>query len=130
MKPGTVVPDFTMEAINGNPVTLSAVQKDKTLLLFWASWCPACKEMMPFLKNWAGRNNIEVVAISLDTSASEWKNSVEQLGTESWVHLSDLKKWDGEVATRYNIYATPTLFIIDRERKIIAKPVKISDLER
>ena len=131
MKVGTVVPDFTLNDINGDPVTLSQVLKEKTLVLFWASWCPHCNEMIPFIKNWAKQHNdLEVVAVSLDTSAEEWKNGVLKLGTESWFNLSDLKKWDGEVAAGYNIFATPTLFIIDKNRKILAKPVTVQDLTK
>ena len=128
MKPGTVVPDFTMNDINGDPVTLSEVQKDKTLLLFWASWCPHCSKMIPYIKSWANQHNVEVVAVSLDTSKTEWKEGVSNLGMESWFNVSDLKQWDGKVATEYNVFATPTMFIIDKNRKILAKPVTNIDL--
>jgi len=130
MKVGSVVPDFTLNDINGDPVTLSEIQKDKTLVLFWASWCPHCNEMMPFIKNWVKQHNMEVVAVSLDTSKTEWKNGVFKLGMESWFNLSDLKEWDGKVATDYNVYATPTMFIIDKNRKILAKPVTSVDLAK
>ena len=69
-----------------------------------------------------------VVAISLDSSKPEWQAAVKSLEIESWTNLSDLKKWDGEVVMNYNIYATPTMFIIDKERKILAKPLTIQDL--
>ncbi len=131
MKVGTVVPDFTLNDMNGDPVTLSQVLKEKTLVLFWANWCPHCNEMIPFIKNWAKQHNdLEVVAVSLDTSAEDWKNGVLKFGTESWFNLSDLKKWDGQVAADYNIFATPTLYLIDNERKIIAKPVTVQDLTK
>jgi hypothetical protein len=38
------------------------------------------------------------------------------------------KKWDGKVATDYNIYATPTMFLIDKKMKIIAKPISFNEL--
>ncbi|MCG6188517.1 TlpA family protein disulfide reductase [Maribellus maritimus] len=130
MSPGTSVPDFTLNDINGDPVTLSEVQKEKTLLLFWASWCPHCNEMIPYIKSWIKQQNtpVETVAISLDTSAEEWKNAIANLKTGAWFNVSDLQEWDGQVATDYNIYATPTLFIIDKNRKIIAMPVTTKDL--
>jgi peroxiredoxin len=129
IKAGTTAPDFSLTDTEGFFVDLADVQKEKTLLLFWASWCPHCNEMIPYIKNWASQqDNLSVVAISLDSSKSEWQNAVEKLGIENWTNLSDLKKWDGEVATKYNVYATPTMFVIDKERKILAKPLTIQDL--
>jgi peroxiredoxin len=129
MKIGTTVPDFTLFDSEGFFVDFADVQQEKTLILFWASWCPHCNEMIPYIKNWASQqDNLSVVAISLDSSKLEWQNAVEKLGIENWTNLSDLKKWDGEVATEYNVYATPTMFVIDKERKILAKPLTVQDL--
>jgi len=129
MKAGTTVPDFSLTDSEGFIVNLLDMQKEKTLLLFWASWCPHCEEMIPFIKSWAaGKDNLEIVAVSLDSSKTEWQNAIEELGIENWINLSDLKKWDGEVATEYNVYATPTMFLIDEQRKILAKPVTVQDL--
>jgi len=128
MIPGTTVPNFTMKELNGTSVTLPEVQGERILLLFWSGQCPGCKTMIPFIKNWAIQNHTNVVAISLDTSKTDWENAIHQLGIESWINLCDFNEWDGETATAYNIYATPTLFLIDRQRKIIATPVTTNDL--
>jgi len=132
MTVGATVPDFTLTDFNGDPVTLTQIQKEKTLLVFWASWCPHCTEMLPQIKTWQKQQNnidFEIVAISLDTSETDWKNKVTELGIESWYNLSDLNSWDGEVATKYNIYATPTLIIIGKDGKIIGLPVNLDELK-
>ncbi|HKJ77918.1 MAG TPA: TlpA disulfide reductase family protein [Prolixibacteraceae bacterium] len=129
MKVGTTVPDFSLTDSEGFIISLSDVQKEKTLILFWASWCPHCKEMIPQIKSWAAnQDDLQVVAVSLDTSKTEWLKAISDLGIENWVNLSDLKKWDGKVATEYNIYATPTMFIIDNNKKIRTTPLSVSDL--
>ncbi len=133
MKINTVVPDFTLNDVNDDPVTLSEVAKEATLLIFWAGWCPHCNLMIPKIKEWYSKQDkkrVEVVTVSLDTSEKEWKAKVDELGIESWFNLSDLKSWDGEVANKYNIYGTPTLFLLDKNRKIIAKPKTINDLNK
>jgi thiol-disulfide isomerase/thioredoxin len=129
MKSGATVPDFTLFDSEGFFVDFADVQHEKTLILFWASWCPHCSEIIPHIKNWASQqDNLSVVAISLDSSKLEWQNAIEKLGIENWTNLSDLKKWEGEVVTKYNVYATPTMFVIDKERKILAKPLTVQDL--
>jgi thiol-disulfide isomerase/thioredoxin len=132
MTVGETVPNFTLTDFNGDPVTLTQIQKEKTLLIFWTSRCPHCIEMLPQIKAWQKQqknNDFEIVAISLDTSETDWKNKVTELGIESWYNLSDLNSWDGEVATKYNIYATPTLIIIGKNGKIIGLPVNLDELK-
>lgn len=131
MKVGMVVPDFTLNDINGDPVRLQEVLKDKTLLMFWASWCPHCNEMTPSILNWyysLKTTDIEIIAISLDDDKKEWEDKVFELGIEGWYNLSSLKKWECDVVTDYNVYATPTMFVINRDRKITGKPLTLIDL--
>ena len=88
--------------------------------------------MIPFIKNWIKQQSsgFEVVSVSLDTSEEAWKNAISDLKIGAWFNLCDFQEWDGEVTTEYNIYATPTLFIIDKNRKIVATPVTTNDLAK
>jgi peroxiredoxin len=131
MKVGTVVPDFTLNDLNGDPVTLSDILKARNLIVFWASWCPHCNEMLPMIKSWAAQKkaaDLEIIAISLDGSKSKWKEAVYNTGFEMFYNLSDLKEWDGKVAEDYNVYATPTFFITDQNGIIQAKPIEVNEL--
>jgi thiol-disulfide isomerase/thioredoxin len=125
MAPGNIAPDIMLEDINGNPVALSESGHEYTLVLFWASWCPHCKSMMPQLKKWYNEErtvDMEIMAVSIDTSKTAWQNMVTDNNLQ-WINCSEPSGWDGKVAMDYNLYATPTMFILDRNRKILAKPV-------
>lgn len=131
MKIGTVVPDFTLNNINGDPVTLSDVLKEKNLILFWASWCPHCNDIIPQILNWqksSGLSDFQIITISLDDVEKDWKDKVFEMRIEGWYNLSCLKKWDCPVVLDYNVYATPTLFVVDENFSILAKPITISEL--
>ncbi len=133
MKPGTFVPDFTLNDIKGNPVTLSHVLEKRNLILFWAGWCPHCVELLPRIKTWFRQfnpGNFEIIAISLDTSEKEWKETVSAAGFDEFYNLSDLKEkeWDGKVVEDYNVYVTPTMFLIDENLKILTKPETFEEL--
>lgn len=128
---GSTVEDFTLSDVNGDLVTLSDVAKNRTLILFWASWCPHCVEIISGINRaWGAtdKQKTEVVAISIDTIQEEWRSKVFGLGMESWYNLSDLKGWDGAVAESYNVYATPTILVIDSELKITGKPQTLDEL--
>jgi thiol-disulfide isomerase/thioredoxin len=131
MVKGTVVADFTMDDINSDPVTISHILKELNLIIFWASWCPHCNEILPSIKTWYNsikNPELEIIAISLDSSRSEWQKATYSGGFEQFYNLSDLKEWDGQVTEEYNVYATPTMFLVDRNRKIVAKPLTLREL--
>jgi thiol-disulfide isomerase/thioredoxin len=131
MVSGTIVPDFTLNDLEGQPVTFSQVLSERNLLIFWASWCPHCVTMLPLIKSVCSRkSNLEVIAVSLDNSGNEWQQAVTDAGIEQFINLSDLKKWDGKVAEDYNIYATPTMFLVDRHLKLLAVPTTPEELSK
>jgi hypothetical protein len=41
-----------------------------------------------------------------------------------------LKGFGGKSADDFNIYATPTMFLLDREKKILSKPISLMELEQ
>src|SRR5690606_31351492 len=50
--PGNQVPDIQFKnPVNGYK-SLYDVKADKKIIIFWASWCPACQDEMPFVKEY------------------------------------------------------------------------------
>ncbi len=120
--------EFTDEA--GQKHTLSDIKSKKTALVFWASWCPHCRQIMPELKKLYGdfdRDELEIISISIDTSRAEWQQAIKTIDA-GWLNSCDEKGWDGKAATLYNIYATPSLFLLDEDKNIISKPMTVSEL--
>lgn len=131
MKIGMLAPSFTLNNIAGTPVSLTDVMREKTVVIFWASWCPHCNEMMPMIRDYIASQsmqNIEVIAISLDENKEEWENQVSAMGIESWTNLSGLKGWECDVVKQYNVYATPTMFVINEYSAILGKPITLDEL--
>ncbi len=132
MKPGTSVTNFILDDINGDQVTFTEVLKDINIVLFWASWCPHCDELLNRLKPWHQQpkySGIEIFAISLDSEKEAWKKKVFDAGIKSWYNLCDFQEWDGKAAMDYNVFATPTIFVIDKNLKIIGKAKSFNELK-
>jgi peroxiredoxin len=121
---GALAPNIIIPDSLGKSIELYKINTTKTLLIFYASWCPHCKELIPKLRT---LKNIEILAVSLDTSRVDWLNFVNG-NSLKYLNVSDQKGWDGKAAGDYFIYATPTMFVLDRDKKIIGKPVNYDEL--
>lgn len=128
---GKSVPNFQIPDSNGNIINLENIKAEKTLIVFYASWCPHCKTILPeinMLYNNQTDMNFEVIAISLDEDKKEWLNFVKD-NKLNFMNGSDGRGWSGKVSSDYFIYATPTMFLLNSEKIIIAKPLKIKKLK-
>lgn len=129
---GKVAPDIIIPDIRGKMIRLSAIQSEFTLVIFWSSECGHCREMMPKVKQMyesQKTRRIEIMSVSLDTSRTEWTTFLKE-EKPNWINASELKGFNSTSADDYNIYATPTMFLLDREKKILAKPVSYRELEQ
>lgn len=130
---GKKAPDFTLSTADGKLINLSNIHKDYVLLIFWASWCPHCKTSLTALKQHIEEmpddfhNKISIIGISIDDDEKKWKESLEE-DKFPWINVSELQGWDSPVALDYNIYATPTFFLLDSKKLIIEKPILVSEL--
>lgn len=127
---GAEVPDFITTDTDGEPVQFYEHVHDKTLLVFWATWCGHCKQMNQALKEIYPRlseKNIDVISFSLDTNASALKSYLKNAGLP-WPVWSDFQGWDSELAETFHLYATPTMLLIDEDKTIIGKPLNMNQL--
>ncbi|HEY9113361.1 MAG TPA: redoxin domain-containing protein [Bacteroidales bacterium] len=130
---GKPAPDFETVDLKGKMMRLSDVGAEKTVLIFWASWCQHCDEIMPVIKEYYNSKNkreLEVVAVSIDNSRNEVETAIEKNGYGSWINIAELQGWEGKIVDEYGIAATPTIFILDKNKTIIAKPGNIDELKK
>jgi thiol-disulfide isomerase/thioredoxin len=130
-KIGNLVPNIIVHEARGKTIELNKIDADKTLIIFYASWCPHCKTLVPqvykFYKE-QKQKKLEVLAISIDTSNTDWQNFVKTNGLDEWLNVCDLKGWDGKAAADYFIYATPTMFLVDKLKRFIGSPNSVEEL--
>ncbi len=121
---GKKAPDFSANAISGKDFRLSDMKSDYTLIIFWATWCEHCQVTMPRLAaagNIFKEAKIDIVAVSLDSDETALKNFLEE-NQMPWDVICDYKGWDSEIVVNYAIYATPSMFLVDKDMNIVAKP--------
>ncbi|HET55441.1 MAG TPA: redoxin domain-containing protein, partial [Ignavibacteria bacterium] len=113
---------------NSDEINLATIEAERILLIFYASWCPHCKDLLPEIhKLYKEKKSFKVVAISLDEQKEDWVSFITDNNLD-WINVSDLNGWESKAAQDFFIYATPTMFLIDDQRKILSKPLSINEL--
>lgn len=134
MAEGATAPDivFTANTYYPEGVTakkLSEIKANYKLVVFAASWCPHCVESMPELVAYyptLKEKNVEVVFISLDNSPADFANFAAPL---PFLSTTDYKKWDGTAVADYQVYSTPSYFLLDGNQKILKRLMSVDHLK-
>jgi thiol-disulfide isomerase/thioredoxin len=108
----------------------SDIDSKYKLIVFGASWCPKCTEEIPkikeFYQHWQEDYDLEVVLISLDTDPIKYAEFISDF---PWVSSCDFQRWDGENVKNYYVSGTPTMYLLDKDQKILHKPVSAAHAE-
>lgn len=97
------------------------------IIAFWSTDCSHCLEEMPKLYQ-ATKNLEKVKVIAYAIEKDELGFNYYTQNFTKWINVLGLNKWNNKVAKSYNITATPTYFILNENKKIIAKPYAIKDV--
>jgi len=126
---GKKAENLVMDSYKGVFVSLYDVEKEFTILYFWEPNCGHCKESTPKLKAYydkAKNENIEVFAVCTTADKAAWTKYIED-NKLTWIN-----GWDPERASHfdyyYNVQSTPMVYILDRNKKIIAKKLAVEDI--
>jgi thiol-disulfide isomerase/thioredoxin len=126
---GRVAPDFSWTE-KGNSIKLSTLNDaEHYVLVFWSTGCSHCLREIPQLYSYMKtKPNMKVVAFALENDAYVWE-TYKKANLKGWHNVLGLNKWENTTARTYQINATPSYFILDKNKKIIAKPNEIEDVK-
>jgi thiol-disulfide isomerase/thioredoxin len=136
--------DMDLADTAGKARTLYSLNARYTIVAFWDVHCGKCREEIPRLDSlykaeWKNMN-VGVYAVMVnEESVKDWKPFIAEHKLDpAWVHVhqTEAMRKEEEKAGKpnfrqlYDMRSTPTLFLLDKDKKIIAKNIGLNDLDR
>jgi peroxiredoxin len=128
---GSPAPEISLPNPDGETISLSSFKGKYVMIDFWAAWCRPCRIENPNVVKMYEKYNdkgFEILGVSLDRTKDAWVKAIKDDGLE-WPQVSDLKYFQSEAASTYNIQAIPATYLIDPDGKILAKNLRGQALE-
>jgi cytochrome c biogenesis protein CcmG/thiol:disulfide interchange protein DsbE len=115
----------------GAPVSLRSLRGRPTLVVFFASWCAACRAEAPALDAFAAshRGEVAVVGVAMADAPSSARRFLAETG-EAWPVLADQS---GRIALDWGVAGPPEAFLVAPDGKVAARfagPVSQAELDR
>jgi thiol-disulfide isomerase/thioredoxin len=126
---GKTAQNIIMDSFKGVFVALDDVKKDFTVLYFWEPDCSHCKEATPKLKIYYDKPkdySLEVFAVCTTSDKPKWTKYIED-NKLTWINGWDPKR-TSHFDYYYNVQSTPTVYILDKNKKIIAKKLAVEEI--
>jgi thiol-disulfide isomerase/thioredoxin len=122
---GSAAPDFTAYRADGTPARLSDFRGQVVLVDFWATWCGPCKQAMPHIESLHKKlkdSGLVVLGVCVWDKEEAFNTWQKKPGVKtSYLKLFDRagRSRDNIATQLYHVSAIPTVYLIDREGKIL-----------
>ena len=126
---GKKAEDIVMNTYTGVYKSLYDINKDFTILYFWEPNCSHCQVSTPILRDYYEKvksQGIEVFAVCTQDDKTAWEKYIAD-NKLTWIN-----GWDPQRLSHfdyyYNVQSTPLVYVLDKNKKIIAKKLAVEDI--
>ena len=128
---GKIAPDLTLENIDGEHVNLHKIQSKITIVLIYEPDCSHCKEFVPHLHKDVYQKykdkGLKIYAIYSMDKKEEWAEFLTKHNLYDWINV-----WDethiSQFKILYDARKTPAVYVLDENKKIIAKGITVEQI--
>lgn len=137
---GKRFPEMYLTDTLGKEISINAVPAAYTVVFIYDPECGHCRESAPKLAKQTEvlkARNIQIVAVSVDRATDRWKKFIKEFKLGSILNGIDIHKnpttgkeeYYTDFKGTFDVYATPVVYILDKEKKIIAKRLPVDQIE-
>ena len=111
-----------------NLKSLKELEANYKIIVFAGSWCSHCVRDIPklakFYSSWKEKET-EVILVAVENNETEYKKFTQQL---PFISTTDFMHWKSNWVKQYQVFATPTYFVLNKDLEILEKPKSLIDL--
>ena len=124
-----------------HPIPLYSLKSDYVVICFWDATCSHCKEVVPKLdsmyQNKWKKEGVQIYGVMVDGGKQAWLNYIHENNLKDWIHVYETteQRDAGYTAGKpnyrqlYDVYQTPILYLLDKEKRIIAKKLTYDQID-
>jgi len=112
-------------------ISLYQTQADYVILIFWDPDCGHCKKEIPVIKDIYEKykdNGVKVFAVSTKVERKDWDKFILDKDLYDFINVYDPYNFSN-FRNFYDIYSTPVIYLLDKDKKIIAKRINAEQVE-
>jgi thiol-disulfide isomerase/thioredoxin len=123
------------------PRPLYDIKSELIVLCFWDPTCSHCKETVPRLDSmyqakWK-KMGVTLYGVMTDGGKENWTKFIQEHKLNDWIHVYQLpsKEVEDNAAGKpsykqlYDVYQTPLLYLLDKDKRIVAKKLSFEQLD-
>lgn len=122
VKDPVAVPELTLKTLDGRRLSSKDWKGKVTLVNFWATWCPPCREEIPDLIKLQERykDHLQIIGVSADEGSPD---EVAKFAAEHGMNYAIVMETPELTKAFPGVFALPTTFVIDQDVKMVQKHV-------
>jgi len=138
---GQPAANLSMTDSSGKAVSLYEIPSEFVLVCFWDPTCSHCKETIPRLDSiykakWK-YEGVTIFAVMVDGGQDNWRKFIRDHNLGEWVNVYQTDAQRDEVTQAgkpdyrqlYDVYQTPELFLLDKDKRIVAKKLSYQQMD-
>lgn len=127
VKIGSVAPDINALTIKGDAFSLHDAESQFFVILFWSYSCPHCREMLKELASLSKNDDVMIITVNVSGKKKKVKRLLRSLKVNG-INICDGLGWESPVVGDFAVNMTPSLFVLDKDKKIVARPFGINEI--
>lgn len=126
---GQKAPDLIMIDTFNQFKSFYSITNKYTVIFFWDHDCQNCQKELSFLKSIYNKKiyDMEIFAVETTTEINKWKDFIHK-NELNWINVNGTQSISNDFHGLYDIYSTPTIYILDKKKRIIAKRIAAKNI--